>query len=148
MCVVREADPARPVLLVGHSFGSYPVLAYTAAHRERVAGVVLLDGLEPRLGLRAALGATSWSDVAMARENLDLAAVQEQTAAAVEAGAAAFADLPLTVVRRGENAPTTWRDAQQRLADLSGRGELVVAAGAGHEIPADAPATVATAIGG
>ena len=31
--VVHQADPGQPVVLVGYSFGSYPVLYYTARHR-------------------------------------------------------------------------------------------------------------------
>jgi hypothetical protein len=37
--------------------------------------------------------------------------------------------------------------AQQRLAALSGKGRLVVAAGSCHEVPTDAPDPVVTAIG-
>jgi pimeloyl-ACP methyl ester carboxylesterase len=145
--VVQRADPDRPVLLVGHSFGSYPVLTYTTRHRERVAAVVLLDGVDPTMGLRKAIGVSDWSDVKMAAERLDLAAVQEQTASAVSAGAGAFADLPLTVVRRDKGVMPDWLAAQQRLTALSSKGRLVVAAGSGHEVPTDAPDSVVTAIG-
>jgi pimeloyl-ACP methyl ester carboxylesterase len=145
--VVQRADPNRPVLLVGHSFGSYPVLTYTTRHRERVAAVVLLDGVEPTMGLLQAIGVSDWSDVKMAAERLDLAAVQEQTASAVSAGTGALADLPLTVVRRDKGVTPDWLAAQQRLAALSGKGRLVVAAGSGHEVPTDAPDSVVTAIG-
>ncbi|GIF16618.1 pimeloyl-ACP methyl ester carboxylesterase [Actinoplanes teichomyceticus] len=144
--VVRAADDQHPVVLVGHSFGSYPVLYYTARHRDRVGGVVLADGVDPGLGLLAALGVPSWSDVAMAKERLDLAAVQAQTATAVTEGREAFRDLPLTVIRRDRNATAAWLSAQQHLAGLSTRGQLTVAAGAGHQIPQDEPAAVADAI--
>ena len=141
--VVRQADPDRPVVLVGHSFGSYPVLYYTARHRGRVSGVVLADGVDPEFGLLSALGVSSYSDVAMAGEKLDLPAVQEQTASAVAGG---LGDVPQTVVRREKNATPAWMTAQQHLAGLSTQGRLVVAAGAGHEIPNDNPAAVAASI--
>ncbi len=141
--VVRQADPDRPVVLVGHSFGSYPVLHYTARHRDRIGGVVLADGVDPKFGLLRALGVSSYADVAMAGEELDLPAVQEQTASAVAGG---LGDVPLTVVRREKNATPAWIAAQQRLAGLSTQGRLVVADGAGHEIPHDNPAAVADAI--
>lgn len=141
--VVRRADPDRPVVLVGHSFGSYPVLHYTARHRDRVGGVVLADGVDPELGLLRALGVSSYSDVAMATEKLDLRAVQEQTASVVADG---LGDVPLTVIRREKNVTPTWATAQQHLAALSTRGRMVVADGSGHDIPHDNPAVVADAI--
>ena len=141
--VVGQADPGRPVVLVGHSFGSYPVLYYTARHRDRVGGVVLADGVDPEFGLLRALGVSSYPGVAMAGEKLDLPAVQEQTASAMAGG---LGDVPLTVVRREENATPAWVTAQQHLAALSTRGRLVVADGAGHEIPHDNPAALADAI--
>ncbi len=144
--VVREADPDRPVLLVGHSFGSYPVLSYAARHRDRVSGVILVDGVDPQLGLLSALGVPSWAKVPMAAEHLDLPAVQEQTAAAVTGATQAFVDLPLTVIRRDTSTTSTWLGAQKRLAGLSPKGRLVVAAESGHQIPDDNPAAVADAI--
>ncbi len=144
--VVRRADAQRPVLLVGHSFGSYPVLTYTARHRGRVAGIVLLDGVDPHLGLLDALGAPSWSAVKMAGERLDLPAVHRQTLSAVDGAAAVFADLPMVVVRREKGVTPAWLAAQQRLAGLSGEGTLLTAAGSGHEVPDENPAVVVDAI--
>jgi pimeloyl-ACP methyl ester carboxylesterase len=144
--VVRAADPARPVVLVGHSFGSYPVLAYTAGHRERVAGAVLVDGVEPGLGLAAALGADSLDAVPQAREGLDLPAVQRGTAELVTGGREEFADLPLTVLRRGRGTTPAWLTSQERLAALSRQGTLAVAEEVGHDIPTDDPEAVAAAI--
>lgn len=121
--VVDRADPTEPVVLVGHSFGSYPGLRYAAAHRDRVHSVVLLDGVDPALGLLAALDARSWSDVRMAREGLDLAALQQQTETALS-GEHPLGNVPLVVVRRGEQATGQWSAAQERLADLSTSGRL------------------------
>ncbi len=146
--VVRAADPTRPVVLVGHSFGSYPVLAYTAGHRDRVAGAVLVDGVEPGFGLAGALGADSLDTVPQAREALDLAAVQRGTAELVGDRRSAYADLPLTVLRRGRGTTPAWLAAQERLAALSRRGTLAVAEKAGHDIPTDDPSAVAAAVTG
>ncbi|GAB7051207.1 alpha/beta fold hydrolase [Catenuloplanes indicus] len=141
--VVTEAGT--PVILAGHSFGSYPVLIYTAANRDRVAGLVLVDGVEPGFGLLPALGADSWADVPMAEERLALEQVQAQASdAAGQPGV--FTDLPLVVLRRGEKATDAWIAAQERLAALSTRGTLRVAEGSGHEIPSEAPAAVVDAI--
>jgi pimeloyl-ACP methyl ester carboxylesterase len=143
--VADRADPTEPVVLVGHSFGSYPVLRYAATHRDRVRSVVLLDGVDPTLGLLSALDARSWSDVRMAREGLDLAAVQQQTEYAVS-GEHPLGNVPLVVVRRGEQISGQWSAAQERLADLSTSGRLEVAEGSGHQIPVDAPSVVVAAI--
>ncbi|GAA2861270.1 hypothetical protein Acy02nite_57750 [Actinoplanes cyaneus] len=144
--VVQQADPDRPVLLVGHSFGSYPVLIYTARHRARVSGVILVDGVDPQFGLLEALGASSWTEVPMAAEHLDLPAVQDQTVSAVARGSHEFADLPMTVIRREKNVTPAWLDAQKRLAGLSAKSRIVVATGAGHQVPEDNPSVVADAI--
>jgi pimeloyl-ACP methyl ester carboxylesterase len=144
--VVQLADSDQPVLLVGHSFGSYPVLLYTVQHRDRVSGVILVDGVDPQLGLLSALGATSWTKVSMAAEDLDLPAVQDQTASAVADGKPTFAALPLTVIRREKNVTSTWLEAQQHLAGLSNSGRIVVASDAGHQVPEDNPVAVADAI--
>jgi pimeloyl-ACP methyl ester carboxylesterase len=144
--VVRRADPDRPVLLVGHSFGSFPVLTYTAHHRHRVAGIVLVDGVDPQLGLLSAVATSSWAAVRMAKEDLNLQAVQDQTSAAVAEAASTFVDLPLVVLRREKNLTPAWLNAQERLAGLSSKGRLFVALGSGHEIPTDNPRAVADAI--
>nr|BFE79720.1 hypothetical protein GCM10020093_023210 [Planobispora longispora] len=123
------------------------MLYYALRHRDLVAGVVLLDGVDPQLGLRAALGVTSLADAGTGEEALDLAAVEQQVRAAVAgAGPAPLADTPLVVVRRDRSLTPQWTAAQERLAALSTGGSLVPASGSGHEVPHDAPAAVVDAI--
>lgn len=140
--VVAAADPDGRVILVGHSFGSYPVLRYAAAHPEQVCGVVTLDGVDPGLGLLRALGAAGWDQVPMGEERLDLAAVQDQTATAVRPG---LGDLPLLVLER-DGAGPEWTAAQRRMAALSTAGRVVLVPESGHELPTDDPDAVADAI--
>ncbi len=142
--VVDRADPAGPVVLVGHSFGSYPVLHFAARHPDRVRAVVTLDGVEPGFGVHRAVGVPAGAPVPMAAEGLDLAAVQRQTAAAA-GRPGALGDLPLVVLER-HDAPADWRSAQRRLAALSTAGRLVTVPESGHEIPTDAPDQVISAI--
>lgn len=105
--VMNHADPNGPVLLVGHSFGSYPVLLAVDAFPGRVAGGVLLDAVDPGQGLLPALGKERWSEVAMAGVALDLEALERDVRAAGDVG-----DLPWVVVRRSEGAARAWVDAQ------------------------------------
>jgi pimeloyl-ACP methyl ester carboxylesterase len=135
--VVDTADPDRPVVLVGHSFGSYPVLHFAAAHPGRVRAVVTLDGVEPGFGVLRALG-----DAPPGGEQLDLAAVQAQTARAVRAG---LGDLPLLALERDVAGPD-WVAAQRRLAALSTAGRVVRVPESGHELPTDDPDAVVAAI--
>lgn len=140
--VVEQADPGGRVILVGHSFGSYPVLLFAATHPGRVCGVVTLDGVDPVMGLLTAFGVADWAAVPGGSEQLDLAAVQDQTAAAVRPG---LGDVPLLVLERDAAGPD-WVAAQQRLASLSTAGRVVPVPGSGHELPTDAPDDVADAI--
>lgn len=142
--VVREADADGPVVLVGHSFGSYPALHYAVTHDDRVAGLVLLDGVEPGFGLLRALGAADPGEVPMADEALDLAAVQEQTTAVTE-GREPLGDLPLVVLARGRDSTGDWEAAQRELGELSSAGQ-VRTVDSSHEVPTDAPDAVVEAL--
>ena len=142
VAVVDRADPTGRVVLVGHSFGSYPVLYYAARHPERVCAVITLDGVEPGFGLLRALGVTDYRQAPMGREGLDLAAVQAQTAAAVRP---TLGSMPRLVLVRDAAEPD-WAAAQRRLAGLSTAGRVVRVPEAGHELPTDDPDAVADAV--
>ena len=57
VALLDAADLQEPVILTAHSLGSHPAVGLVARAPERVAGVVLIDPLPPRLGAaqRAAL---------------------------------------------------------------------------------------------
>lgn len=67
-------------------------------------------------------------------------------------GYGTLGDMPLVVIRRGDPATPPseedlqWREMQASMASLSTRSELVVAEGAGHVIPYEAPQVVADAV--
>jgi pimeloyl-ACP methyl ester carboxylesterase len=65
----------------------------------------------------------------------------------------AFGNKPLVVIRHGEKFPGPaavleegWEDGQKKLAAMSTRGELVVAAKSNHMVPSDEPDVVISAI--
>ncbi|MFB9891609.1 alpha/beta fold hydrolase [Planobispora takensis] len=135
--VADLADPSAPVIVVAHSFGSYPALLMADRHPDRVAGLVLADTVDPGFGLLAALGAGSWKEARQGREGLDLEAVERQVGRV-----GSLERLPLVVVRRGEGVSQAWLAAQQALAGRSSHSKLLVAEDSGHEVPSDAPEKV------
>ena len=139
--VVGYAGGGAPVVVVAHSFGGYPARVHAARHPDRVAGLVLVDALDPSVGVVRGTGATDLGAVAMGREALDLADV--------EAAAAAVTDLPagprLAVLSRGQDLTPAWTAAQERLAALVD-GAQVTVADSGHQVPTEDPDAIVDAV--
>jgi len=140
--VVRHAAGDDRVVLVAHSFGGYLAMVYADRHPERVGGLVLVDALDPSVGLLRGTGVSTLDEVAMAREQLDLRDVEQAAASVTELDG----DPPLVVLSRGEDATASWTAGQRHLASLSERSDSDVVAGAGHQIPSEAPQAVVAAV--
>lgn len=139
-----------PYVLVGHSLGGLYANLFARLHPQEVAACMLLEATHPkdRAALRdhesqllRALGKLFALPQQLIRDNVhsELQWVDE-TVAQIEA-AGPFPDVPLTVITGGR-APPAWlmspaavqlkRRHQQQLAQLSPRGEHVIAARSGH----------------
>ena len=123
VALLDAADLHEPVVLVAHSLGSHPAVGLVARAPERVAGVVLIDPLPPRVGAaqRAALPPEKPDespeaaeerrfltevlfDPAQNPEHLLLAASDEEVATLLDEPGPIFGDLP-TVVLQGPGPP-------------------------------------------
>ena len=123
VALLDAADLQEPVVLVAHSLGSHPAVGLVAHAPERVAGVVLVDPLPPRVSAaqRAALPpekpdetpevaeerrflTEDLFDPAHNPEHLLLAASDDEVAALLAEPGPIFGDLP-TVVLRGPGPP-------------------------------------------
>ncbi len=118
VALLDAADLQEPVVLAAHSLGSHPAVGLVARAPERVAGVVLIDPLPPRVGAaqRAALPPESPDespevaeerrfltedlfDPARNPEHLLLAASDDEVAALLDEPGPIFGDLPVVVLR-------------------------------------------------
>ena len=123
VALLDAADLQEPVVLAAHSLGSHPAVGLVARAPERVAGVVLVDPLPPRVGAvqRAALPPEKPDesraladerrfltevlfDPAQNPEHLLLSACDAEVATLLDEPGPIFGDLP-TVVLRGPGPP-------------------------------------------
>lgn len=130
------------VVLVAHSFGGYLARLYAERHPQRVRGVMFVDALDPSVGLLRGTGADALGAVAMADEQLDRRALETAAAAVTQLPA----DIEIGVVVRERDVTQAWMEGQHRLAALSPRSNVEVVEDTSHQVPTDAPQTVADAV--
>lgn len=118
VALLDAADLQEPVVLAAHSLGSHPAVGLVARAPERVAGVVLVDPLPPRVGSaqRAALPPATPDeskeladerrfltetlfDPAQNPEHLLLSACDDEVASLLDRPGPVFGDLPTVVLR-------------------------------------------------
>lgn len=136
-----------PWILVGHSLGGLYLQMFARTYPQDVAGLVLLDSsiaeappeLDPLWEMEPG-SAEFYEGAGMAESGRQVR------------GAGPFPDVPLTVIAATDHGtdlhalePVLLR-FQERLAEMSPRGRLVVAEGSGHQIQDDRPDLVIDAV--
>ncbi len=126
------------LVVVGHSFGGYPVRVIAQRWPQRVREVILVDAISESLGLLRATNSEDWAHVPRGREMIDLEAFENYMQSTLS--------MPLTVISREKNSSNSWKDSQQYLLSLSHQSRQIRATGCGHMIPLESPASVINAI--
>lgn len=155
---LRKLKRARPLLMVGHSYGGYLIQLYAHRYRRDVAGLIYVDantvqGIGGVAGAKALIdpiiaadreGKGMFNDMRLARGYIRT--TETMTRIPPPRG------IPVTVITRGaadlpmsDPGSKRWRDGHLALAAVSG-GRIVYADGAGHMIPTEKPGIVADAI--
>ena len=129
--LLAAADITGPYVLVGHSFGGYPVRLYAHHYPKEVVGMVLVDAAhEDMIG-----------ESPLEPESLDATAIGHEIQAAGTLGA-----MPLVVITRGKDRSSRWEAFQQRLLALSTQSRQLIATQSDHQIPVNQPEIVVMAI--
>lgn len=147
--------PARRIV-VGHSYGGVMAVLHAAAYPEHVAGLVLSDPMNSRF-----VDSTGDFVYGTVRRIPDPQTDAERaTARMVDTFADALAvvrcaepqlPMPMVVITstrmywRTDQALQAWRASHEAMAAAPGR-RLVVAEGAGHDIPAERPELITNAV--
>ncbi|TDV56021.1 alpha/beta fold hydrolase [Actinophytocola oryzae] len=150
-----------PVVLVGHSLGGLIAARYAPEHRDRVAGVVLLDATPPTMlaDTTRIVPESATGQAAELRAGA-FAVYQGETPEKLvmtDGEVRSAGDIPVEVVQHGqqylaavpEYGPAleqAWSDGQRQWLALSGHSRLSVAADSGHYIYVDQPDVAVEAI--
>ena len=141
-----------PVVLVGHSLGGAVVRIYGSMYPADVAGMVMVDGVNPDL-LIAVLGGYQLKTLPDGKTTVD-----PQLFARDFQNAGPFPNIPLIVLSHHpgkmelpasinvDKFESIWQTVQMSFAELSPQGILITADKSGHFIQQDQPELVINAV--
>jgi pimeloyl-ACP methyl ester carboxylesterase len=151
---------ADSIIIVGHSYGGLLAQIYAHEYSRTVLGLILVDPntvafVDAVGGASSPLLAVSF-DTTRPLSKLEMAGKRQVDAfpqtVAVARRAPASTHLPMVVVTAGspfwptDAANRAWRAAHEALAGGGSRRWLVIATGAGHQIPAARPDLIIAAV--
>ncbi len=154
---LTQLDLPEKTVIVAHSYGAMLALAHAGMYRNRVAGLVLVDPMNPRFV--AEVGAwlkSTIPEIPDPQTNRDYV-IRRMSGRFDSLSARMLAlepklDLPMVIISSGkdwwgsEEADVAWRKSHKEMAGVSADRQRLVAENSGHDIPADAPELVVSAI--
>lgn len=155
---LRQLGQARPLLLVGHSYGGYLIQLYAHRNPADVAGIVYvdantIDGLGGIEGSKALIDAVVKADHEGRGTFNDMRLAKGYVAAnTVMSRIPPPQHIPVAVITQGapdlqiaDPGLLRWRNGHLELAKVTG-GQLIYAPDTGHMIPTERPELVADVI--
>ncbi|ROS44658.1 alpha/beta fold hydrolase [Amycolatopsis thermoflava] len=151
----------QPVVLAGHSLGGLIAARYAPAHRDRVAGLVLMDATPSTIigDTTAAIPESATGPAAELRaQSLAVYGGENPEMLAMQDGEVGYAgDIPVEVIRHGQPylaavpeygaaLEQAWAAGQDKWLKLSSDSNPVTAANSGHYIYVDQPDVAVQAI--
>lgn len=144
-------------IVVGHSYGAMLALAQAAAFPKRVAGLVLVDPMNPRFieatgdFVKSTAPAIPHPETNRERVIVRMSRTLDSLAAALRTAEPKL-DLPMVIISAGKDwwgkpeIDAAWRRSHRAMADASSIRRRVISNGSGHDIPHQDPEAIVSAV--
>lgn len=159
--VLDQVAGHHPVVLAGHSLGGLLAARYAPAHRDRVAGLVLMDATPSTIvaDTTASIPESATGQAAELRaQSLAVYSGQNPEQLTIQDGAVGSAgDIPVEVIRHGQPylaaipeygaaLEKAWTAGQDKWLELSSHSKASTAADSGHYIYVEQPDVAVQAV--